>query len=106
MNTKTIIKQNKTKDKKVTFICHHCQDVGLVYIESWNQNSDGPFQIELVHHEDLVAMVAEVIELKKERIKKVFKYAYCVCCNSLLQAPIDTVELSNKMKKTMNRKNL
>ena len=106
MNTKTKIKQNKIKDKKVTFICHHCQYVGLVYIESWNQNSDGPFQIELVHHEDLVAMVAEVIELKKITKLNVYKYAYCVRCNSLLQAPIDTVELSNKMKKTMNRKNL
>ena len=106
MNTKTKIKQNKIKDKKVTFICHHCQYVGLVYIESWNQNSDGPFQIELVHHEDLVAMVAEVIELKKITKLNVYKYSYCVRCNSLLQAPIDTVELSNKMKKTMNRKNL
>ena len=93
MITKTKKQENKSKEKSVTFLCHHCKGIVKVFVENWNQNSDGPFMIELVHHEEMVAMVVDTIDIKESNHKPIFKFAYCGVCGNLLNAPVETEKL-------------
>ena len=79
MNTKTQKqnkKQNKTKNTSVTFICHSCKNIGKVFVENWNKNDDGPFKVELIQHENKVAMLIDEIHIKNSNKAIFIIYIY------------------------------
>ena len=106
MNTKTQNqnkKQNKTKDTSVTFICHCCKNIGKVFVENWNKNDDGPFKIELIQHENKVAMLMDEIHIKDSNGEEVLKYGYCGVCATMLHPPVETEKIKNLPLKPIHK---
>lgn len=95
-------KENNTNiqinENSVTFLCHGCKNIGKVFVENWNENSDGPFCLEIIDHINSIAVVNEVINLKKSNKQPIKKYAYCNNCKTLLYQPVNTKYLIEHSK--------
>ena len=106
MNTKTKTQENKTETKSLTFYSQCCKKIGKVFIENWNKGSDGPFELELIYHDEMVAMIEGTIKIKKSNNNPVLKYAYCGECGSLINPPVETDMLTKKIKKSLCGENI
>ena len=89
--------QNKSQTQKqnnrrngVTFFCNKCNSVGKVLVECWTDNSDGPYKIELIQHENLVAKKVEQIDIHKKPKGEIYKYHFCGHCGNILNKPLDS----------------
>ncbi len=102
MKTNTQKQKNKPETQSLTFYSHCCKKVGKVFIESWNKGSDGPFEIELIYHEEMIAMTQGVIPIKDNNNNPVLKFSYCGECGSLINPPIETEFFKSKIKRSLS----
>ena len=102
MKTNTQKQKNKPETKSLTFYSHCCKKVGKVFIETWDVGSDGPFEIELIYHEEMVAMIHSVIKIKESNNNDTVKYAYCGECAGLINPPVETEFFLSKIKKSLS----
>ena len=103
MKTETKKQKNTSKAKSVTFYSHCCKSVGRVYIENWNRDTDGPFELEIIYHVDMVAMLDSIITIKESNTNDVIPYAFCAECGSLINPPIETEVFMKKIKNTLSQ---
>ena len=106
MKTETKKQKNKPKTKSLTFYSNCCKKVGRVFVENWEKGSDGPFEIEFIYHEEMVAMVHSVIKIKEGNNNEVIAYAFCGDCGSLISPAFETELIREKIKPPINRENI
>ncbi len=95
--------KNQLKPESLTFYSHCCKKVGKVFVENWQNGSDGPFEIEIIYHEDMVAMVQSTIKIKEKINDDVKQYAFCGDCGSLINPPVSTEFFMKKIKDTLSQ---
>ena len=99
-NTKT--QKNKSETKSLTFYSQCCKKVGKVFVENWDKGGDGPFELEFIYHEEMVAMIHSIVTIKESENKEVLKFAYCGDCGSLINPPVETEFFMSKIKKSLS----
>ena len=102
MKTNTQTQKNKSETKSLTFYSHCCKKVGRVFVESWNKGSDGPYELELIYHEEMVAMINSVIKIKESNKKETIKYSYCGECAGLINPAVETDFFLSTIKKSLS----
>jgi hypothetical protein len=83
-------KSNNTEIGEVCFICPNCGPGIPVLSELWIKDTDGPHTIDVIHHEDAVAVLVTSIELhtKVKGVQEIFNF--CARCSELIRPPIPT----------------
>ena len=90
MQNRTHKNHPQKKKNGVTFFCDTCKIVGKVLVECWTDKSDGPYKINLVQHENLMAMEVGQISINKKPKGDTIRFHFCGHCGHLLGNPMDT----------------
>ena len=81
------------KETNLVFICPNCGPAVNVLSEQWSEHTDGPHSIEVIQHEEGVAMLIGSIELHPRRKGKQIAFSFCAECGDLVPPPISIDEL-------------
>ena len=60
-------------------------------------------KIEIIYHEDMVAMVQSIIKIKEKINDDVKQYAFCGDCGSLINPAVSTEFFMKKIKDTLSQ---
>ena len=78
----------------VHFFCKKCGPFKRVLIEFWTEGAEGPFKIEVVQHQGVVAHIIETIEIHSHGDSPQRPYHFCGMCTALINPPIENKYLS------------
>lgn len=90
MNKKTQAKPKSQEINGVTFYCEACNSIGKVYVEYWTNQSDGPYKIDLIQHDDFIAIAVDEIKIIRKPKGEILQFPFCGHCGQLLDKPMDS----------------
>ena len=78
--------------KPIYFICHNCGPAGKILSEQWTEHTDGPHTINVIQHEEGVAMLVSRISIKPKTDGKQLFFSFCADCGELTRPPVEIDE--------------
>ncbi len=90
MKNNSQYQQESKKESGIAFFCENCTLIGKVFVECWTNKSNGPFKIELLQHEDLIAFKVDEIRINKKPKGKIIRFPFCGHCGFLINQPFDS----------------
>ena len=78
--------------KPIYFICHNCGPAGKILLEQWTEHTDGPHTIDVIQHEEGVAMLVSKISIKPKAEGRQLFFSFCANCGEPTPPPIEIEE--------------
>ena len=90
MRQESQLGNKKERRNGFTFFCEKCKSIVKIFVECWTDKSDGPYKIELVQHNNTIAIKVDEIPIHDKPKGKTSRFHYCGVCGQSLGLPYDS----------------